>query len=109
MALLAADNSNSNKKYMVRFLINLASSGYDATFRQALALVDNTTNKYDPNWIYLSSIAAPEAGECEKKKDKGKFAYYCDFHKRWSFIKSHSSATYNSKKILMTSTIGNGV
>ena len=87
---------------MARFIINLASSSYDDTFRQALALVANTNKKYDPNWIDLSSITAPEAGESEKKKDKGKFAFYCDFQKAWSFRKSHDYETWNSKKILTT-------
>ena len=63
--------------------------------------------KKDPNWIDLLSIPVPKTGEPEKKKAKGKFACYCDFHKAWSFWKSHTSATCNSKKRLETAPNGN--
>ena len=101
MALKALDDSDKNQH--ANILFNLATSGDSKAFTQALAFHANANqttadNNNNPNWIYLSTIPNPKDGEAEKKKVKGKWACYCDFHKAWSFWKQHASATCNSKK-----------
>ena len=93
MSLLAQQNTENPKvSNMVQLLQALvASNGCSGSRRNG-----NGRRKWQPP-PELANLPAPKAGEQDSRKVGDRMAYYCDWHKRWSYVSQHTSDACRQK------------